>query len=71
MRELDLLEMEQIEGGDPVGGAILTACVGVGVALSIGGAFITFGTSLWWGTALTGAFCSGAAVGYAVYNARN
>lgn len=69
MRVLDLTEMENIEGGrqSPGPGAvpdvIMGTCLVVGVAASVATGFITFGTSLFWGTSLTAAFCAGAAVG--------
>lgn len=73
MKTLELNQMENVQGGkeDPVADAILGTCLVVGVAASVGAAFITFGTSLWWGSALTSAFCAGAAVGEAMYDANN
>lgn len=71
MKTLDLNQMENVQGGDPVANGILAACLVVGVGASIGAAFLTFGTSLWWGTTLASGFCAGAAVGAAAYIANN
>lgn len=69
MKTLELQQMENIEGGNKVANGILYTCLAVGVAASIGAAFITFGTSLFWGASLTAGFCAGAGVGAAVYEA--
>ena len=73
MKTLELNQMEIITAGgdDPVANAILGTCLVVGVAASIAAGFVTFGTSLFWGTSLTSAFCAGAAVGAAAYDATN
>jgi len=70
MKTLELNQMEIITAGgdDPVANAILGTCLVVGVAASIAAGFITFGTSLFWGTSLTAGFCAGAAVGAAAYD---
>lgn len=70
MKNLELTQMEEVQGGNKVANGILYGCLAVGVASSIGMAFVTFGTSLFWGASLTVGFCSGAAVGAAAYNAK-
>ena len=69
MKTLELNQMEILHGGATSKGfydGIKYGCLAVGVAASIATGFVTFGTSLFWGTSLTAAFCAGASVGAAI-----
>ena len=68
MKNLELTQMEGVHAGygptpDDFNDAVVGTCVVVGIAASIATGFVTFGTSLFWGTSLTGALCAGVGAG--------